>query len=120
MEGHFRPEDLVAALRRQRRRVSLTTVYRNLSLLVDAGIIRKTDWQDVGRLGAARYERIWGREHHDHLVCSKCGTRVEFSYPAIDVLQDAVAKEHGFTLERHCLELVGVCPDCRRQGGEPA
>lgn len=114
MEGHFKPEDLLKALDRRSHRVSLTTVYRNLSLLVEAGIIRRTDWQDTGRLAGAYYERIWGRRHHDHLICSRCGKRVEFSYPAIDLLQDAVAKDHGFTLERHFFELIGVCPECRR------
>jgi Fur family transcriptional regulator, ferric uptake regulator len=117
-KGHFRPEDLLKALDRQSHRVSLTTVYRNLSLLVEAGIIRRTDVQDTSRLGGAWFERVWGKRHHDHLICSRCGKRVEFSYPAIDVLQDAVAQDHGFTLERHCLELVGVCPECKRAGKE--
>ncbi|MBI5526578.1 MAG: transcriptional repressor [Deltaproteobacteria bacterium] len=125
LEGHFRPETLVKLLKDQGFQVSLTTVYRNLSLLVQAGIIRRTDVDDGVRSGGARYEHIWGHTHHDHLVCSRCGKRVEFSYPAIDVLQDAVAREHGFVLERHSLELVGVCPDCgnadaRRTGGGAA
>jgi Fur family ferric uptake transcriptional regulator len=117
MEGHFRPETLVSMLHEKGHKVSLTTVYRNLSLLVQAGIIRRTDVQEIGRLGVTWYEHIWGHQHHDHLVCSSCGRRVEFSYPAIDVLQEAVAREHGFTMERHCLELVGVCPDCRQGSG---
>jgi len=108
IDGHFKPETLVKMLGDQGYSVSLTTVYRNLSLLVQAGIIRRADVED----GGARYEHIWGHAHHDHLVCSRCGKRVEFSYPAIDVLQEAVAREHGFVLERHSLELVGVCPDC--------
>ena len=116
IEGHFKPETLVTMLQGQGYQVSLTTVYRNLGLLVQAGIIRRTDVDDGGRTGGAtggaRYEHVWGHAHHDHLVCSRCGRRVEFSYPAIDVLQEAVAKEHGFALERHSLELVGVCPDC--------
>jgi Fur family transcriptional regulator, ferric uptake regulator len=117
-DGHFSPEDLHEALGKQGFRVSLTTIYRNLSLLVEAGIIRRTDWRDTGRLSRAYYEKIWGRGHHDHLVCSRCGRRVEFSYPAIDLLQDAVAKDYGFTLERHCLELIGVCPECSRAGND--
>lgn len=114
MEGHFKPETLVKMLKEQGFEVSLTTVYRNLSLLVQAGIIRRTDVDDGGLKGGSRFEHVWGHVHHDHLVCSRCGKRVEFSYPAIDVLQDAVAREHGFVLERHSLELVGVCPDCAR------
>lgn len=129
IEGHFKPENLTRLLGEEGYRVSLTTVYRNLILLVQAGIIRRTDVDDCGRAGGACYEHIWGQTHHDHLVCSRCGKRVEFSYPAIEVLQEAVAKEHGFMLERHSLELVGICPDCRKEasgaenepgGGGPA
>lgn len=100
--------------------MSLTTVYRNLALLVQAGIIRRTSIHGDNDTGGAWYEHIWAQEHHDHLVCSRCGRKVEFSYPAIEVLQEAVAKEYGFTLERHHLELIGVCPECREKaaGGD--
>jgi len=100
-------------LKEQRYNLSLVTVYRNLSLLVEAGIIRRVSVHEDAPSEGAWYEHVWGRSHHDHLVCMQCGRRVEFSYPAIDVLQEAVAREHGFTLERHYLELVGLCPECR-------
>ena len=93
--------------------LSLTTVYRNLALLVQAGIIRRASIQEDASTGGVWYEHIWDHEHHDHLVCSHCGMKVEFSYPAIEILQEAVAKEHGFILESHHLELIGMCPDCR-------
>ncbi len=112
-EGHFNPQQLLDLLKEKGFNLSLTTVYRNLSLLVQAGIIRRACIQEDSRSGGAWYEHIWDHEHHDHLVCSQCGKKVEFSYPAIDILQDAVAKEYGFILERHHLELIGLCPDCR-------
>lgn len=118
-KGHFQADHLLKLLKTQHRRLSLVTIYRNLSLFVEAGIIRRASAQEDARSGGAWYEHIWGRTHHDHLICMQCGTKVEFSYPAIDVLQEAVAKEHGFTLERHYLELVGLCPECRsRRDGE--
>lgn len=98
------------------RRISLTTVYRNLPLLIEAGIIRRACLSEEKKGGGTSYEHIWGQEHHDHLVCAHCGLRVEFSYPAIDVLQEAVARSYGFKLERHHLELIGCCPDCQKQG----
>lgn len=110
MSGHFQAEDLVEALRERGHTVSLTTLYRNLPLLVKAGIIRQTC---ISEGGAVRYERALGHEHHDHLICSRCGRKIEFSYPAIDVLQEEVARNHGFVLERHHLELIGICPDCQ-------
>ena len=117
MEGHFLPQHLLDLLKAQGYRLSLTTVYRNLALLVEAGIIRRASIQEDPRTGGVYYEHIWDHDHHDHLVCSRCGSRVEFSYPAIDILQEAVAKEHGFTLERHHLELIGLCPDCCADSG---
>ncbi|HPI92552.1 MAG TPA: Fur family transcriptional regulator [Deltaproteobacteria bacterium] len=115
IDGHFHPYHVLDLLREQGHTLSLTTVYRNLSLLVQAGIIRRTSVNDGSGIGGTRYEHIWDHEHHDHLMCSRCGRTIEFTYPAIEVLQEAVAKEHGFTLESHHLELTGVCPECRRK-----
>jgi Fur family transcriptional regulator, ferric uptake regulator len=116
MKGHFHADHLLKLLKDLGYNHSLVTIYRNLALLIEAGIIRRAVVQEDTRSGGAWYEHIWGREHHDHLVCSRCGRKVEFSYPAIEVLQEAVASEHGFTLERHHLELVGICPECRGKG----
>lgn len=114
MEDHWTPEALADSLADRGVPIALTTVYRNIPLMVCVGIIRRTDHLRP-RAGAETYEHIWGREHHDHLVCSRCGLRVEFTYPAIEVLQEAVAREHGFSLERHYLELGGVCAKCRKK-----
>jgi Fur family ferric uptake transcriptional regulator len=113
-EGHFRAEDLAESIRRLGRPVSLVTVYRNLPLLERAGVIRRTCVTD----NVAWYERAWKAEHHDHLICTKCGKVVEFEYPAIDVLQEAVAGEHGFLLTGHHLELMGVCGQCQNRNAE--
>lgn len=113
MDGHFHPYQVVEILKDQGYTMSLTTVYRNLSLLVQSGIIRRTSVKEDAGIGGTFYEHIWDHEHHDHLICSRCGKTVEFTYSAIEILQEAVAKEHGFTLESHHLELTGVCPDCK-------
>jgi len=117
IRGHFQADYLLKLLRQQGYNLSLVTIYRNLSVLVEAGVIRRADVQDDTRSGGAWYEHIWGRAHHDHLICMQCGRKVEFSYPAIDVLQEAVAREYGYTLERHYLELVGLCPECTGKKG---
>lgn len=116
MRGHFLPEEVERRLRKRGHQISLTTIYRNLPLLVEAGIIRRACVSEEKRGGGSTYEHIFGKEHHDHLICAHCGLKVEFSYPAIDVLQDAVAQSYGFKLERHHLELIGCCPDCQKQG----
>ena len=115
--GHFLPEEIAGVARREGQSISITTVYRNLPLLVEAGIVRRAPVGDGQDRGGVRYEPVWNRVHHDHLTCSHCGQLVEFSYPAIEVLQEAVARDHGFTLERHHLELIGLCPKCRELPG---
>jgi Fur family ferric uptake transcriptional regulator len=112
-ESHFTVDDICGKLRTGGLKVAEATVYRNLGLLVQAGIIRRACLAEESG-GGARYEHIWGKEHHDHLVCSSCGRREDFFYPAIDVLQEDVARQFGFVLEGHHLELTGLCPDCGR------
>jgi len=92
--------------------VSQATVYRSLPLLERAGIIRRAVHMQTSSREGAVYEHESAGTHHDHLVCSQCGRTVEFEYPAIEVLQEAVARNHGFVLKRHHLELVGICADC--------
>ena len=117
IEGHFHPYHVLDLLKAQGYNLSLTTVYRNLALLVQAGIICRASIQEDTGTGGVWYEHIWDHEHHDHLVCSRCGKKVEFSYQAIEILQEAVAREHGFTLESHHFELIGICPDCLNDKG---
>jgi len=114
--GHFSAVDLQTALVAEGIKVSLPTIYRNLPVLVEAGIIRRTSLLEEAASQAATYEHIYGKPHHDHLICVGCGARVEFVYPAIEVLQEAVAREHGYELTGHHLELVGLCPTCRGNG----
>lgn len=115
-KGHFTPEDIMQFARRYGLLYSQTMLYRNIPLLIEAGIIRRASVSGNAGGGGISYEHIWGHEHHDHLVCTACGKIVEFSFPAIDVLQDLVAETHGFELTRHHLELMGRCAECRKQG----
>jgi Fur family transcriptional regulator, ferric uptake regulator len=110
--GHWTPEHLLDRLRARGVRLAATTLYRNLALFEEAGVIRRVVTRASGE-PTVEYEHVWGREHHDHLLCSTCGRRVEFHYPAIEVLQEAVAREHGFELRAHRLELIGLCGGCQ-------
>jgi Fur family ferric uptake transcriptional regulator len=117
IDGHFRMDELMELLTRRGAKVSQTTVYRSLPLLERAGVICRPVHLQPGIRESAVYEHIDEATHHDHLVCSRCGKTVEFEYPAIEVLQEAVAQEHGFVLQRHHLELVGVCAECQVEHG---
>lgn len=84
-------------------RISLSTVYRTLKLLERKGILARHDF-GAGRL---RYEEA-PREHHDHLIDVESGRVIEFSNPEIERLQERVARELGFELVGHRLQLFGV------------
>ncbi len=109
--AHFDAEQLVEQLsRRQDRRVSRSTVYRALEQLVEAGLLRSVARQD----GREVYEHDYGYPQHDHLICRKCGSLTEFHNSEIRNILEEVAREHGFRMDSHRLEVTGLCNDCCR------
>ncbi len=84
------------------QRISLATVYRTMRLFEDAGIIERHDFRD----GRARYEES-PSEHHDHLINVKTGEVIEFMNEEIEKLQERVARDLGYELVDHRLELYG-------------
>ena len=84
-------------------RISLSTVYRTLKLFAEKGILERHDFGH----GRGRYEEA-PRRHHDHLVDVDTGRVIEFSNEEIEALQERVARELGFKLVGHRLELYGV------------
>jgi Fur family ferric uptake transcriptional regulator len=106
-DGHFPLEELIADLRRRGIRGSKATVYRTLPLLVEAGLL-----QPAVIAGDRRSYEAPGAGHHDHLVCGRCGTVVEFEFEAFEILQREIAARYGFRLEGHLHQLVGTCPSC--------
>ncbi|MBW1598338.1 Fur family transcriptional regulator [Streptomyces sp. JJ38] len=88
--------------------VGLTTVYRTLQSLADAGEV------DVLRTdeGEAVYRRCSTDDHHHHLVCRSCGKAVEVEGPQVERWADAIAQEHGFVDVAHTVEIFGTCGEC--------
>jgi len=84
-------------------RISISTVYRTVKLFEDEGIIEKHDFRD----GRSRYETV-PEEHHDHMIDVSSGTVIEFRSAEIEALQERIAREHGFRLVGHRLELYGI------------
>ncbi|WBB79703.1 Fur family transcriptional regulator [Micromonospora sp. WMMD882] len=107
VEGFHSAQDLHAMLRDRGERVGLTTVYRTLQGLADAGEI------DVMRPpGGEHLYRRCSEGHHHHLVCRSCGRTVEVAGPAVETWADRVAAQHGFSDVSHTLEIFGTCPSC--------
>jgi Fur family ferric uptake transcriptional regulator len=102
-------QELHSMLRDNGETIGLTTVYRALQAMADAGqvdVLRADD-------GEAVYRRC-STGHHHHLVCRRCGHTVEVDGPAVERWADKVARDHGFSGITHTLEVFGTCANCAR------
>ncbi len=109
---HISIDELLAKVRKRHPKVGYATVYRTLKLLVDSGLAVERQFGD----GQARYEIVG--EHHDHLICLKCGLILEFEDDEIERLQERIAARLGnFTVLRHRHELYGLCPKAAGAAG---
>ena len=106
---HFTVDSLTDGLKNHKNEISRATIYRIVSLIVDSGqLIEHPFGQNV-----KYYEHIPETEHHDHLVCVKCGKIQEFECESIERTQNEIAEDHGFEILRHRHELYGHCASCR-------
>ena len=106
-------QEIHEELRRVGEGIGLTTVYRTLQALADAGEV------DVLRTGSGEsvYRRCATDDHHHHLVCRQCGKAVEIAGPAVETWAQRVADEHGYTDLSHTVEIFGLCRECGRFQG---
>ncbi|HIE59473.1 MAG TPA: transcriptional repressor [Persephonella sp.] len=108
VKGHFEIEDMVKRIKEKNIPVSRATVYRTLNILKEMGLVNEV----IKYKNKTIYE-ISLKQHHDHLICTKCGSIIEFSEEEIEKLQDKICKEYGFKPETHRLEIFGICKNCR-------
>ncbi len=101
-------QDIHHLLRGQGDGIGLSTVYRTLQTLAEAG--------EVDTIQTAEGESVYRKcsdLHHHHLVCRECGYTVEVAGPAVERWADRTAAENGFTDVSHTLEIFGLCAECR-------
>jgi Fur family ferric uptake transcriptional regulator len=108
-ERHLSCDELYKLAKKKDPAIGYTTVYRTMKLLSELGLCGEIDFGD----GVLRFEHKYGHSHHDHLICMKCGRFIEAMNPAIEKLQDKLAKEHGFLPLKHKLQIFGICRRCR-------
>ena len=101
-------QDIHAQLRDAGSGVGLTSVYRALQSLADGGSV---DVLRVGN-GEAGYRKCDTASHHHHLVCRRCGATIEIEAPGLERWIAGTARTHGYVVERHTLEVVGLCARC--------
>jgi len=107
---HLSAEELYNLIQEKypEERIGIATVYRAVSFLEDSKLISSISLDKDTK----KFETNF-KEHHDHLICIKCGKIVEFTNPKIEKEQEKIAKSHGFNLLEHDMYLYGICKDCQ-------
>ena len=105
--SHFKIDDIILKVASSENKISRATVYRSIRTIEDAGLIKY--------LRSINDEKVYEvvKEHHDHMICEKCGKIIEFHDTEIEDRQDAICEAQGFTPKRHTMKIFGVCEECR-------
>ncbi|MBI4688744.1 MAG: transcriptional repressor [Nitrospirae bacterium] len=106
---HITVDDLYNILKKTDQAIGYATVHRNLKLMCECGL---ADEIKVGS-NKTRFEQKYGHEHHDHLICLKCGRFIEVHDDKIERLQEKLSEANDFVAQRHKLEIYGLCKKCR-------
>lgn len=108
---HMSAEELYKALMDAGEEIGLATVYRVLTQFESAGLVARHHFES----GQSVFELDEG-EHHDHILCVKCGRVDEFLDDVIEERQIHIAESRGYRMTDHSLYIYGICPEC--QGAE--
>lgn len=109
---HFTVDSLADTLKDRKDEISRATIYRIVSLMVEAGNLNEHNFGQNARY----YEYIPGHEHHDHIVCQDCGYIEEFYDDRIEKIQKDIAQTNKFHLADHTMILYGSCQELAKQG----
>lgn len=114
--GHFDADEIFIRMKQKGSNISRATVYNTLELLVECNLVSQNSFGHKH----LHYERIYGYEHHDHIVCEDCGKVFEFTNPKIEEQQQAVCTKMGFEIERHTLQIFARCtkPNCDNKASD--
>lgn len=107
LKSHATADEVYAEVAATHPNISKATVYRNLNLLSEMGMIRKLEIPG----GADRFDHIC--KEHCHVKCEKCGRVFDIEIPYIDGLDNRVENRNGFELTRYDILFRGICPGCR-------
>jgi Fur family transcriptional regulator, ferric uptake regulator len=106
---HLSADDVAGELDTRGSPAGLATVYRTLDLLVASGLVVERDFGE----GFRRFEAARDAPHHEHLLCTVCGTVTEFRDERLERMTTLVAESHGYARQRHRLVIYGVCRECQ-------
>ena len=108
---HLSVDELHRLVKKRDPKIGVTTVYRTLKLLAECGLASEVAFHD----GVARYEHQHNRRSHHHMVCTGCGSSVEFFSPEVDAIEQQIGRQFRYDTTRHTFQIYGVCEDCKRK-----
>ena len=106
--SHPTADEIYQALSPKFPNISVATIYNNLRVFKDIGIVKELTYGD----SSSRFD--FNTHNHYHIICEKCGKIVDFHYPGLEDVEMAASKLTGFEINEHRLELYGLCPDCQQ------
>ncbi len=112
-DEHFNADELWDRIRTTQTRTSRATVYRTITLLVEAGLLHEIDLGDDQKTYDPNFVES---PAHNHLVCIDCGKVIEFEDPHIQLMNDCAARRLGFRPERQTLKIEACCEKLRLHG----
>jgi len=110
---HLSTDELHRLVQKKDVRIGYTTVYRTLKLFAECGLASEVAFHD----GIARYEHQYNRRSHHHMVCTECGSSVEFFSREVGQLEQEIGRKYRYLATRHTFQIYGVCEDCRKKEG---
>src|ERR1700724_2723248 len=112
---HLSTDELHRLVQKKDARIGYTTVYRTLKLLAECGLASEVAFHD----GIARYEHQYNRRSHHHMVCTDCGSSVEFFSKEVGELEQEIGRKYHYLTTRPPFQIYGVCEDCRKKNHTP-
>lgn len=107
-KSHPTADDIYRALEQRFPSMSVATVYNNLKVFVESGLVREMTYGDA----SSRYDA--DMHEHYHAICDSCGKITDFEHTPVHEVEDAAMKATGFQIHGHRLEVHGLCPDCAK------
>jgi Fur family transcriptional regulator, peroxide stress response regulator len=107
--SHPTADDIYKALEGKFPNMSVATVYNNLRVFKEVGLVKELTYGD----SSSRFDCV--TTDHYHVICDDCGKIVDFHYPGLDEVETLAEQVTGFKVSRHRMEIYGVCPNCMKK-----
>ena len=111
-QEHLTPEALHQLIKEKEPNLNtgIATIYRTLSMLEDHNIVSSLSFGAQGK----KYE-LGAKDHHDHMICTKCHQITEFVDEVIEEQQHKIADKFGFKMQDHSMQIYGICSECQKK-----